>query len=765
MEIGLVVLWLATFLLLGGIALPLTAWLLPDTDYTGFAIPVALLVVTLVGHLVGHVAFGWPAAFAGVAVLGILSGLVAVRGDYQPDFTRVGEHTAVFATGFILIIVIRAFDPAAAPLPVTIGEKFLDFGLLATLERTNTLPPEDMWFAGETVTYHYGGHLLTSLLATLTGTAPRFAYNLGLAGFFATLLSTAYALAGSIAEPYQVSRRIAAGLGAFFVGIAANLETAARLLAWLFPENIATESVKLFGLDPAVAQWSPGDFYYFDASRVIPVFPNDPDSFAAATEFPLFAWLNGDLHAHMMSQPFLLLAAGVLCAYWRAETGHQRVVLVGVLPPLVGLIAMTNLWSLPTVLGLTLLAVLFVPETPTELLPSLPGSVSLSSLSSAGRERQNQVLEEGYRVVLAFAVTAAVLAGAILWTVPFWTEVVLSGPSRSFAFWGSWTPLGPLLIVHGAFLAAIAVYLSRRLASGRTSPAAVLAGGIGLLGLATLIGVPALGLTVPLIVAGWWLVRTRLDVGFESVLIVAGGGLVLLMELVTIEGERFNVVFKPSVHVRLFWAIATAVILPRLASGWPTIASDRKRKLRQRSGAVLAVVLVVITAPYAGFALAEHVATDRPTTDEHGLTLDATAYLDVHYPEEADAIRWLDSQAGQPTIISDTPAGYWWDYDRGEGASAPSSLTGIPTFAGWFHERQYRGDDVFQSRVDDVRTMYGGDPAEQARLLDEYDVEYIYVGPVERTADYGVTVDQLDAVTVEQSWESVTIYRVAQNKL
>ncbi len=48
-----------------------------------------------------------------------------------------------------------------------------------------------MWFAGEPVKYYYGGHLVTTLFAWLTATPPRFAYNLALAGFYATLVTAA----------------------------------------------------------------------------------------------------------------------------------------------------------------------------------------------------------------------------------------------------------------------------------------------------------------------------------------------------------------------------------------------------------------------------------------------------------------------------------------------------------------------------------------------------------------------------------------------
>ena len=769
MEFGLVVLWLLAFFGLGLAALPCAMWLLPGTDASAFSIPLALAVIGVVGHLVGHVAFGWPALLAGVAVLLILSGLVLVRTDVGADdidVTRVSEHALVFAVGFALVVVIRGIDPAAAPLPVSIGEKFLDFGLLNTLDRSETLPPESMWFAGESVRYYYGGQMLTALLATLTATSTAYAYNLALAGFYATLLTAAYGLATSIARPYDVSRRVAGMLGAFFVGIAANLETTLRLGAWLLPDGPAESLVTAFGLESEVADWRPGQFYYFDASRVIPTHPENPDSFPAATEFPLFAWLNGDLHAHMLSQPLVLLAAAILLAFWRTPSSHRRLLLFGVLPPLVGLVGFVNMWSLPTVLGLTALAVFFSPDSPLELLPH---SVRARVPPDAQQQTNwtHPVTDELIRLVCAGVVTLVVLFGSVLWTLPFWTSVILGGPGQSVEYWSQWTPLGPTLVVIGAFLAAIMAYIARAVwaTDDRVRPLLGLATGGFVVTLGVLIGIPVVALALVLVLVGWWLLRHD-TVGFETMLVVAGAGLILVVEVVNLEGERFNVIFKPYVEVWLFWAVASAVALARLTSGWPAIANEdiNRRQLRQ-TGTVLAVVLVVVTVPYAGLALTDHVSTGTETTDEVGTTLDATAFVEVHYPGEAAAIRWLESQSGQPTILTGAPAGYNWIPADGDGSAAPSSLTGIPTVAGWTHEAQYRGDAVYNERVDDVWTMYGGERDDQRTLLAAYDVEYIYVGPAEENAQFEITVDELDAVTVAESWDDVTMYQVDHDRL
>ncbi|WP_254838161.1 DUF2298 domain-containing protein [Natronomonas marina] len=746
MEYGLVVLWLAMYLILGLAALPLAAALFPRLDGRGaiFAIPVGLAVVAVVGHLVGHLAFGWPALLAGLAAV---VGASAVLGDADAVEERAyGEASAVFAVAFLFLVAIRSFNPAIAPLPVAIGEKMLDFGLVQSSLRAGALPPDDMWFAGKAVQYHYGGHMLSALLTRLTGTGPQFAYNLALAGFYAALVTAAYGLAGAVAAARDVPRRAAAGLGAFFVGVAGNLHTAGQVAGWLLPGDLVAG---LPGVPESAASWNPSAFSYFDASRVLPVRPDDPSvDFLAATEFPLFAWLNGDLHAHMMSQPFLLLSVALLFSYWRAEPSTRRLVLFGALPPVVGLVALFNLWSFPTALGVTFLALAFAPGDATALFGSYGEGIF---------EDRGPVGEEAARLGVAALGTVAVLLGALAWTLPYWVGVVAGGPDQTLAYWEPWTPLGPLLVVHGAFLAVFAAYLARRLATGRVPPAAVLLGGLGLLAVVTVLGAPALGLTLPFLLGGWWLLRTRPETGFPLVLVVAGAGLVLLVELVTIEGERFNVIFKPYAHVWLLWSVAAAVLLPMLARGRPALGLDVDRDRLRKTGTVLTVALVALTGLYAGFAVPA--AVDNEPVGADGPTLDGTAYAGALYPDEAAAIEWLNRQPGRRTIVTAAPGGYRWQPQEGKGASAPASLTGHPTVLGWFHERQYRGDEPYEKRLADVRTIYQGSTDEQSDLFDRYDVRYVYVGPAERNR-YDVAVTDHPDLDVAFREGDVTIYEV-----
>jgi len=122
-------------------------------------------------------------------------------------------------------------------------------------------------------------------------------------------------------------------------------------------------------------------------------------------------------------------------------------------------------------------------------------------------------------------------------------------------------------------------------------------------------------------------------------------------------------------------------------------------------------------------------------------TLDGTAYmptsiyLDDGRPITLDwdrqALEWLRQNVhGIPTIIEANTPLYRW-------GSRVSIYTGLPTIIGWdWHQKQQRSvlpGQTIDQRIEDVRTIYNSTDLDQTRqLLNRYNVQYIYVGPLER---------------------------------
>ncbi|GAA0233892.1 DUF2298 domain-containing protein [Halobaculum roseum] len=784
MEYGLVVRWLVVLLALGAVGLPLVARLFPRsaTRGAGFALPVSALTLGLVAFWVGRVAFGPIALGVGLVVLLALAGVSLLdRGalregsvafdddavDRLPDRTVVAETAAVFAVAFLFVVLIRAFDPAVDPIA---GEKFLDYGILKSLLRAGALPPEDMWFAGEPVRYYYGGHLLAALFTTLMATPARFGYNLALAGFFGMLVAAVYDLAGSVAASRGRSRRTAGLLGAFLVGVAGNLHTAGWVALRALPPGLRESVAGLVGFD--AGEVIARDFSYWTASRVIP---------GTINEFPLFAWLNGDLHAHMTMTPFLLLGAALAFALYRtpeSEARRRRLLLFGAVPLVGGFQVVLDTWSFPSVFGLAWLAVATAPAAPRTLLPA---SLRRPLDARLGEDAGARLPAELGRPVVAAAVVAAAGALAVAVAAPFLLVAVAGGGSeRELAVLPveMRSSLGELLVVHGAFLATFLAGLLG--AVGRERPLTVIAGGVALALAGVAVGLPALGLFGVLLIAGWVALRTD-RAGFETVLIVGGAGLALIVELVFLKEQagpgRMNTVFKTYAQVWPLWAAAAGVVLagflkavprPDASALWPSSGT------RDVAAAVFVAALLVSTGMYAAFAVPAHVNEGYP--DEP--TLDGTHFVGAFHPSEERPVDWLDAREGQPAILSapatgvypgansrygHSPGMYTWN------ANPAASLTGLPTVAGWHHEVGYRGPEAYFSRVRQVDDAYTSRAA-AVEAFREYDVRYVWVGPAERERYDGrgmIDFASIDGVeTVEEaSTGSVMVFRVTESEL
>ncbi|MFB6081885.1 MAG: DUF2298 domain-containing protein [Halanaeroarchaeum sp.] len=754
MEFGRVVVWWILFqaLLLAG--WPLAAAVAPTSRDRGawLAIPLAIVTLLLPVFWLGHWTFGVWTVLAGVVVLLAGSAATAWWRGFEYDWREVREVVAVFTIAFLFLVSMRA---AAAGIYPGGGEKFLDFGLLKSLLRAEYLPPADMWFAGERVLYYYGGHLVAAVLAELTATPGRFAYSLALSGFYAMEVTAIYGLASSIAADRSVSPIAAGSMAAFMWGFASNLLTPARLLANLLPTGIRAQIAAvvaarrggIYYIDLSRVAITPETFSYWTASRIIP---------GTINEFPLFAFRNGDLHAHMTSVAFMLTAVGVLYGYYRTPEGRRwrrRALVFGVLPPIAGVILFTNTWSFPTVLGLAVLSIAAAPSSPVTLVPGLGDRLR------AGDGGLDRVRAELQRPVVALVLAAVVGAVAVLWVAPFVGGILVQGAgNRGIGFMPDRTGIVPFVLVHGAFLTVFGLYLGGRL-SKRTRGVVGLAAAVPVLVvLGWRFDLVALALVGPLVLAGWILVR-RSRLGYDGVLVVAGAGLVVLVEFVFLVDNaaptRFNTVFKVYAQVWTFWAIASGVAMAALAARTPT-SLPVSPGTRSAVGQAFVAVLLVTVSLYGAMAMANHYGSAQHWT------LDGYEYLHEHHPDEAAAIEWIDDLEGQPTLASApgyTP--YTWE-------NPASSLTGVPTVAGWAHEGIYRGGETYRRRGQDVEIIFETTEARsRAVLLRRYEVEYLYYGPREKQR-YGIhdyASEPGISVAFSRPSSNVTIYRIDRDAL
>ena len=273
---------------------------------------------------------------------------------------------------FAVWSIARSYDPA-----IDHTEQPMDFAFLNANIVADSFPPQDPWLSGNSISYYYFGYLMNGSLSKLTGVSSGISYNLALSLLFALTAVGAFGLIVNLIRLYRGRRGgrlgvpIAFGsLGALFVVGIGNLEgslESARSMGlgwsgfwnWLGIKGMSgnAEGTALFPSD---------NWWWWRSSRVIDTLEDGLSLDYTITESPSFSFVLGDLHPHVMSIPFVLLALGLgLQALRSQEAFGTRWIRTHPLPFLLivvslGALGFLNSWDLPTsvaiFLSLTLLA-------------------------------------------------------------------------------------------------------------------------------------------------------------------------------------------------------------------------------------------------------------------------------------------------------------------------------------------------------------------------------------------------------------------------
>jgi uncharacterized membrane protein len=235
---------------------------------------------------------------------------------------------------------------------------------------------------------------------------------------------------------------------------------------------------------------------------------------------------------------------------------------------------------------------------------------------------------------------------------------------------------------------------------------------------------------------------------FLLLLLATGVILALSVEFVYLQdnfGTRMNTVFKFYFQAWVLLAVVGAYELVTLAH-------------RGRVASVVAAgILIVGGLVYPSLAIPARAAEYGGVT-----TLDGMVHLAGTHPNDYDAIVWLNENVSGAPVILEAPADRFGAYVYDGRVSAH---TGLPTVLGWpGHEHQWRGNyDEQARRESDVATMYSTETllsGDTAHLLDEYDIGYVYVGPLERARYPATGLSKFSAVMdVIYDVGAVTIYR------
>ena len=240
--------------------------------------------------------------------------------------TLVYREEILFFLVFLFWTYLAGFHPAAHGT-----EKYMDFGFMQSMMRSTTLPAQDMWFAGKSFNYYYGGQYLAVFLTKLTGTSVEITYNLmrTMVAAFAFVLPFSL-VRQMLKDKLRTGRKWSLDLGGILAGMAVSMSGNLHYIIYgiiLRLLKIKTDywfpsSTRYIGFDPAVT----GD--------------------ETIHEFPSYSFVLGDLHAHVINVFLVLTVLGILYSWMKTNSGKSwRQREIGFLGLFLGMFLFSNTWD------------------------------------------------------------------------------------------------------------------------------------------------------------------------------------------------------------------------------------------------------------------------------------------------------------------------------------------------------------------------------------------------------------------------------------
>lgn len=606
----------------------------------------------------------------------------------------------VFLVLFILGCYVKCFKPEAYGT-----EKFMDYGFMTSMMRSEYMPPEDLWASGTDLNYYYMGQYMATFLTKLSGVTVNVGYNLALMMLMAFCFMLAYSIVYEVMRMTVKLRNekrreqikagddniaeISGGFTAFVCHVAGALAGTAVTFAGNMHYTVFCKII------PAVQNMlgMEVDSYWFpDATRYIGYNPETNDK--TIHEFPSYSFVLGDLHAHVINIMFVLTVLGILFAWllYRKErmdavksgakiepysrlleTFHPSILMLGFF---IGLFQITNYWDFP---------IYFV----------VSGAIILFS---------NAVIHEfKSETVFLTALHAAVIL-VISFEVSLLFNIKFDSMAKGIALCTDHTPLYQLAVLWGLPVAVLICYLVSTICKKKKEEPYKRKKG-----------------SQPLLFQ--FINRLSLPELFVLTIGLCAAGLVLLPEIIYVVDiygghKRANTMFKFTYQAFIMFGMMMGYVITKFV----LLAKNSK----QIVCGVITGFLLFGTVGYLDKSIDSWFGDVTDTSRFQGL--DAAAFVDNENIYDSEAVDWINENIeGRPVMLEAHGSSYTY-------ANRISVLTGLPTILGWHtHEWLWKDDyNWVEARKADVEKIYTStNRSEVEELLKTYGVSYIYVGDQE----------------------------------
>ncbi|MBN1263296.1 MAG: hypothetical protein JW991_02975 [Candidatus Pacebacteria bacterium] len=694
--------WLMVFLL-GLVNLPLTGLIFASFRDRGYAFA-KIIAIALVSYLVWLTAILkiLPFTFFSVVFFTFLSLILNLFllkrkkeswENLKKSWRLFILEEIIFFSGLFFWSWIRSFQPDIHGL-----EKFMDFGFVNAILRSRWFPPNDMWLAGGKINYYYFGHLETAILTRLSGLKPSVAYNLMLGNLCGLMLSAGFAISFNLIHWLSPQkRRLASFLGGLMAALLLTFGGNLQLI-YHWSQNRKSQNT---GVWPQQELDAIKTYWYPDATRfIIEKFGANDNTIH---EFPIYSLVVADLHGHLLDIPQVFLIIALLITIWQRNSQKEA----------------HNQWLEKTKKLLSWFKkVLF--SQPKKIFPA--GGLAVVKIAIT-----DTLPRLPHLTLLAFILGITFMTNA--WDYPIY--LLLSGATLlTWQFFLSGkgftglitTALSCLWLVILSLFFSLPFHLNfENIAQGVAlvdfrTPAWMFPFLWGFPLFTSISLVAFLRFSKNKVRETDWLVLAFLIIAWSLIFIPE---IIRVKDIYAHNHQRANTMFKLTYQAFMIFRLLGTYILIRLLTGL-------KSPLAKRLFLFLFMIGAGILLTYPRLAIGSYY---NKLKEARGL--DGLAYLENFYPDDYQAILWLNQKVSGSPIIVEAVGDSYTDYAR------VSANTGLPTILGWrVHEWLWRGTyDISSQRDQEVIKIYTSPDRQEVKdLLGKYQVKYVFVGTLEKQA-------------------------------
>lgn len=603
---------------------------------------------------------------------------------------------------FLLCLTLWSFIRSHQP-DIHGLEKYMDFGFVNSILKTDYFPAKDLWLAPFSINYYYFGHLITAVLTKLSMLSSAITYNLMIATLFAFAFSCSFSIGINLISRVIHETKIhinisqfkklltilfAGGISAFLLSLSGNLHAVYTFFKPYSNEN----PIPFWGLQ-FLPETFPNAYWYPNATRFI---------HNTIHEFPIYSFVVSDLHGHVIGIPIVLTIVAILLHEFLFSKTFSLWTKI-LLSFLLACAYMTNALDGPIYLLLTLSVITFHLQKFHKIILS--------------------------QVIKKFALTFLVLvSGLAFFSLPFSLHFnsfvngigVLCAPDflTNFGKIGPFlfepqhcqkSPLWQLLILHGFFMFWTFIL---------------------------------------------WFTILRKKIALRTDLFVAILCAVSFLFIIIPEFFYFKDIYPAHYRANTMFKLTyQSFMLLSLASGYTIVRVILNIKIGYWISICAGIFALFLVSIYPYFAINSYYENLKTYRGLNGVS-----YLKTLYPQDFTAIEWLrENIPGQP-IILEAQGDSYTDYAR------VSTHTGLPTVLGWtVHEWLWRGSyNIPSPRIADVQTLYESKNIFQVKnLIQKYEIQYIFFGQLERQKYPSSTEEMFQKLgSVVYKNNGTTIYKI-----